>query len=235
MRTLWAVLVSSLIGVLFVGTAAIAEDENSPKTSGLSAIGWVQGSEVIDSQTWYYYEWTLYNMTGKPLGDALVDCNGKQYQVLIDKLSITKLLPAPDLDPVAPDGWIYKANSEQFERYWVEDMSDKKYAPPSVAPGGSISGFRFYYLNLPLPALTNTQYVTHVLAVDPSSATWYPDHGEEGAWGYTSTTVCLPGYGDNNETWWDGPGSPPDMPEATTMALGISGLGTLAALRRLRK
>lgn len=215
----------------------MAEDENSPKTSGLSWVSWDVGTEIIDGNIWHYYEWTLYNMTGEPLGEAIKDANDKQYQVLVDKLSITKLLPAPARVGV-PDGWIFKDNSNQFERY-IATQYDKWFAPPSVAPGGSESGFKLYYENLPLPSLIDTEYVTHVLAVDPASAVWYPNHGDAGAWGYTGTTVSLSGYG-NNDTWWDSPGGGgrgggPEIPEAGALLMGLSGLGGIATLRRFRK
>ena len=236
MRTLWAVLAVALIGVLFVGAVATAEDENSAKTSGLSWVSWELGTEIIGTKTWHYYEWTLSNLTGLPLGEAVQDCNGKEFQVLVDKLSITKLLPKPAFAGV-PDGWVFKENGNQFERYGVDPAGGAKwYAPPSVAPGGSESGFKLYYKNLPLPSLIDTEYVTHVLAVDPDSAVWDPDRG---AWGYTGTTVCLPGFG-NNSTWWDAPtpggqGGGPEIPEAGALLMGLSGLGGIAALRRFRK
>ena len=234
MRTLWAVLAVALIGVLFVGAIAMAEDENSPKTSGLSWVSWELGTEIIDTKAWHYYEWTLYNLTGEPLGEAVQDCNGKEFQVLVDKLSITKLLPAPAFAGV-PEGWIFKDNGNQFERF-IATQNEKYFAPPSVAPGGSESGFRLYYENLPLPSLIDTEYVTHVLAVDPASAVWDPDSG---VWGYSGTTVCLPDYG-NNDTWWDSPsgggqGGGPEIPEAGALLMGLSGLGGIVALRRFRK
>ena len=231
MNRFWAVFIIVVFGLLLVGTAAFAESENSWLTTGLSGVAWTQGTELRGSVTWYFYEWTVSNLTGTPLTDS----NGKKYQVLIDTFSIFNQpfgLPDP-MDWDAPAGWTLM-HKNQFERYVDTDMGEKYYVPPSVGPGSSLSGYRFYYDYLPVTSLDGMDYITHVLAVDPTPiGTAWSTKYQTWQTHYAGVTVSLPGNGNQN-TWWDLPGTP-QIPEATAIMLGITGLGGVAAFRRFRK
>lgn len=230
MRTNWAVLAVAVVIVVILTGAALAEDENSWITEGLTAVSSTQGTGMWLGEMHYYYEWTVSNLTGTPLTDG----NGQQYQVLIDKFSIFNdpfgLLDPADYHWVAPAGWTLM-HKNQFERYVDTDMSEKYYVPPSVGPGSSLSGFRFYYDYLPVASLDGMDYITHVLAVDPTPlGTAWSTRYQTWQTHYAGITVNLPGK-SNHDTWYDRP----VIPEATTIVLAITGFGGLAAFRRFRK
>lgn len=230
MKTLITITVL-LLAAMSLGTSVCA----GTTTSGLSG---VTVAVTGNHTTGYDYTFTIYNNS--------VDAFAK-WDVLVGDLNIynvvtgtkaTLLAPQYALSPV---GWSFSTNGGWKSNTVVKyDASNnlKYFCPPSVAPGGSLSGFVLHYGTAFDPA--KFDYETHVYAVLPlTGATTVPQYYQPTMAGlnggtYKSTFTGMIG------TWWDKPGNTDGrtnraaVPEASTLMLG--GLGLLApmgyALRR---
>lgn len=221
MRLITIIAVSLTLAVFSVG-ALLAESETSPKTEGLTNVTY--STSVVWNGGWYQcFNWTVIDNTSN--ASPLLDLNNNQFVVLVDKLSILNVA-SPDLFETPNSEWSFKDTSG-FERY-TADPSQKYVVPPSIGPGGSLSGFKLYYAlpNSSASYTLPTTYapITHVLAVTPIA-------NPAGTQTYVSEDVTLPLLGSTGQftgnTWFDKPNDgprPASVPEASSMLLGLMGL-----------
>lgn len=229
-----------LLATSVIATAAFAQSPSSPITTGLTEISVSKSGSTI---TGWDYEFTLFNKSIDDYSD---------WNVLVGELSIFGA--GPDLDPnkkvdfpdpiswSAPTGWTWTNQGWKNDAIDFNAQKDGSwyYCPPSLEPGGSLSGFKLHYdgaygSNIYL-------YAAHVFAVGPD-AVW---DSSKNAWSYTGVSVDLdPSIyaattSGPQQTWWDRPGTvppnprPPSVPEASSLMLGALGLSPVG-LAMLRK
>lgn len=185
-----------------------------------------------DSAVGYDYSFTVFNNSLDQYAT---------WNVLVAELNIYNAVAGvpPNVQAPAyvlcPEGWAWDMNGNNWKSNSVisyDPISNKiKYwSPPSIAPGGSLSGFVLHY-DAPFDS-SAFDFATHVLAVQPITGT--PTIPQR----YTGTNVCLDPTIYNSKvtgvanTWWDKPTDVDQhnnsVPEASAFILG--GLGLLAPM-----
>ena len=235
-------LLAILITLAFcVSAPVMAQTLSSAKSQGLTTVSYMT-STVQRGGLWYEcLEWTLGNNTSNTA--PLVSLSGGDYAVLVDELFLFNAGSPVVAFAESPNSeWTFNSTSSRFERYRVEP-NQKYWAPPSVGPTESLSGFKLYYLKATQDAQFSlpTDYapLTHVLAVLPAVDPTVPQL-------YTATSVSflssLTGQVESEGTWYDKPddtsgGNPnePTIPEASTLLLAAVGMIGPAGYLRMRR
>lgn len=216
----------SVIAVLvLVGTLFSASSWAGVTTEGLTGVECVvTGNSAVG----YDYNFTVFN-------NSLDEYSA--WDVLVAEFNIYNVTAGapPNLQApawvVSPDGWSWDLNGKTWKSnsvisYDPISNSLKYWSPPSIAPGGSLSGFVLHY-DSPYD-MGAFDFQTHVLAIQPLTGTpTVPQH-------YSGTKIYLDPSIYNSKvtgcanTWWDKPGDhkcpPPDVPETSAVVLGSIGL-----------
>lgn len=216
MRKLLAIAIMAS-AVVFVSACAWA----LPVTSGLTGVSLSIPTvkTLVDADNLFWYEFTVYNQTSSNEPAGAIDTN---WDVLISQFRIygTDLQVNP-VSQRAADGWEWTGQGwNNGKIFYKDDVTGCAYqAPPMIAPGGALGGFKLGFNELLTMPPAAFSFQTHVLAID---------EGQRGPlYVFTGAT---PSYG---KTWWDTPtihggggddDGHPAVPDASATLLGALGM-----------
>jgi|GEM_PF-4539564 len=194
----------------------------APVTEGLTGVSVsIPTAKTMDlGVNLFWYEFTVYNFTSSNELPGAIDVG---WDALISDFNIygTNL----QLDPVgqrAAADWQWTGQGWNNDRiFYKDDVNGPAYtAPPWIAPGGKLAGFKLGFDELLIMPPAEFSFQTHLRPINEY---------QNGPL-YTHFTGTTPGGRGNGNTWWDKPGtvdehtSGGDVPEASAVMLGSLGL-----------
>lgn len=209
-------------------------------TEGLTS---VSVAVTGDATTGFDYTLTVFNnsVDGFSAWDVLVG----QLNIYNVVAGVKPNLLAPS-SVLSPVGWTWDLNGNGWKTNSVisyDPISNgvMYWSPPSIAPGGSLTGFVLHY-DSPYD-ISVLDFQTHVFAVQPlSGPAAVPQYYQPTA-AYLNSNVYASNVNGLENTWWDRPTveggecpNEPRVPEASAAMLGFAGLlGPVGYALRKRK